>query len=468
MSGFRFRRTPDPSKPGTIYRSKPRIGRSRSLSSGPPYLDGSARPSASPSAVTPPAGVGEVYRDYGGDPDDSRQDGRVFDDPGHDLPAGPADGPDAGRAGRPYGATAGDRAGEGFDGNRGPAARPGFPGSPQRTFKLPRLRVPRLSLVVLLLVVVLIGYPVLLALTAWSSLNRVDALAPAHKIADTEDTPGRTFLVVGSDSRGDLSKAERKRLGTGSTSGQRTDTIMLLHVPSGGGPTVLISVPRDSYVPIPGRSKNKINAAYAYGGAPLLVRTLEQATGLRIDEYVETGLGGFANIVDAIGGVRLCPKRAMNDKDAHINLKKGCQQMDGTTALGYARARKSDPRGDLGRVERQRETLAAIAGKTLSPGTLLKPWRSFPAAKAGGGALTVDEGTSPVALTRFVLAMRAVSGGNGLSLTVPIGNPNLSTSSGSAVQWDRTQALALFQALQKDDTESIRSIAAAQEKARNG
>jgi anionic cell wall polymer biosynthesis LytR-Cps2A-Psr (LCP) family protein len=191
-------------------------------------------------------------------------------------------------------------------------------------------------------------------------------------------------------------------------------------------------------------------------------------TGLRIDEYVETGLGGFANIVDAVGGVTLCPKRNMKDKDAHINLKKGCQEMDGTTALGYARARKSDPRGDLGRVERQRETLAAIANKTLSPGTLLQPWRSFPAAKAGGGALTMDESTSTLALTRFVLAMRAVSGGNGLSLTVPIGNPDLRTpNAGSAVQWDRTQALALFKALQQDDTESIRSIADAQEKARN-
>jgi len=468
MSGFKFRRAPDPSKPGTIYRSKPKIGRNRGLSSGPPYLDGSVRQPASPSAVTPASGVGAVYREHGGSPDGGSQYGRVVDDPGHNSPAGgPAGygqqggygGPPDGSAGGPYG---GNRGSAGPPAGRGPA------GAPSKTPWRPRLRVPRPSLIVLILLVVLIGYPILLGLTAWTSLNRVDALAPAHKIADTADTPGRTYLVVGSDSRSDLTQAERKRLGTGSAAGQRTDTIMLLHVPSGGGPTVLISVPRDSYVSIPGRSqKNKINAAYAFGGAPLLVRTVEKATGLRIDDYVETGLGGFADIVDAIGGVRLCPKRNMNDKDAHINLKKGCQQMDGKTALGYARARKSDPRGDLGRVERQRETLAAIASKTLSPGTLLQPWRSFPAAKAGGGALTVDEGTSPLALARFVLAMRAVSGGNGLSLTVPIGNPNLSTNVGSAVQWDRTQALALFTALQKDDTEAIRSMAAAQEKARN-
>jgi LCP family protein required for cell wall assembly len=325
------------------------------------------------------------------------------------------------------------------------------------------LRRPRLSLIILVLVVVLIGYPALLGITAWKSLHRIDALAPAHAVTDTPDTPGRTYLVVGSDSRQDLTAAERKKLGTGSTDGQRTDTIMLLHVPAGGGPTVLVSVPRDSYVSIPGHGKNKINAAYAFGGAPLLVRTLEQASGVRIDEYVETGLGGFANVVDALGGVVLCPKFAMKDHDAHINLKKGCQTMDGKTALGYARARHSDPRGDLGRVERQRETLAAIAKKTLAPSTLIQPWKALPAAKAGGGALTVDKGTSPLGLAHFVLAMKAVAGGGGLSLTVPISNPDFRTPGGaSAVLWDRTKALDLFHDLKVDDTEAIRPIAAAQ------
>ena len=172
---------------------------------------------------------------------------------------------------------------------------------------------------------------------------------PTRAKAEPADTPGRTFLVVGSDSRDNLSAQERKNLGTGKVAGRRTDTIMLLHIPSGGGPTVLVSVPRDSYVSIPGKGKNKINAAYAFGGPSLLVRTIEQATGLRVDDYVETGLGGFANIVDAVGGVQICPKFDMNDKDAHIKLTKGCQEADGKVALGYARARKSDPRGDLGR-----------------------------------------------------------------------------------------------------------------------
>jgi len=466
MSGFRRRRPPDPSRPGTIYRSKPKLGRSRGLSAGPPYLDsgqgGSAaepsspsgdpfdRSSATPAGGVGAGGVGTVYRDHGGDPQPADQYGNLLDH----------------REGEPR--RPGSQPGyPGGPGQRGPGpARPGGPGGAGGVGVpawLRRLRRPRLSLIIVVVLVLLIGYPVLLGVTAWKSVNRVNALAPAHAVTDTADTPGTTYLVVGSDSRSDLTDAERKRLGTGSTTGQRTDTIMLLHVPAGSGPTVLVSVPRDSYVSIPGHGQNKINAAYAYGGAPLLIRTLEQASGVRIDEYVETGLGGFASVVDALGGVTLCPKFNMKDKDAHINLKKGCQPMDGKTALGYARARHSDPRGDLGRVERQRETLAAIAKKTLAPSTLIQPWRAFPAAKAGGGALTVDESTSPLGLAHFVLAMRAVAGGGGLSLTVPISNPDFRTPSGaSAVQWDRAQALTLFHDLKVDNTEAIKPIAAAQ------
>jgi LCP family protein required for cell wall assembly len=301
----------------------------------------------------------------------------------------------------------------------------------------------------------LIAYPVALFVVAWTSLGRVDALGGS----DSAGTPGRTYLVVGSDSRETLTPEERKRLSTGRIAGRRTDTIMLLHVPSGGGPTVLVSIPRDSYVAIPGHGSSKVNAAYAFGGPALLVRTLEQATGLVIDEYVETGLGGFADVVDAIGGVRICPKRAMKDAHADLNIKSGCQDVDGTTALGYARARYSDPLGDLGRVQRQREVLSAIAGKTLSPAVIALPWRSFPAARAGGGALTVDQSTSPTALARFVLAMRSVAGGGGVSLTVPVARADYRTSAGLCVLWDERAADRLFAALRQDDTEAVRPIA---------
>lgn len=351
--------------------------------------------------------------------------------------------------------------GPGIPGGPGPGPAPGVPGVPPGRGGRRRRRL-RLRWIVPLVVLLLVAYPAALFGVAWSHLGKVAAIPSGTRPAET---PGTTYLVVGSDARDNLTRAERAKLGTGSVAGKRTDTIMLLHVPASGGPTVLVSVPRDSYVPIPGHGRNKINAAYAFGGPQLLVRTIEQVAGVRVDGYVETGLLGYADLVNAVGGVDVCVKRAMNDPKAHINLKPGCQTFDGPTALGYARARYSDPRGDLGRVDRQRQVLAAIAGKTLSPSVVLVPWRAFPAASAGGGALTVDEQLSPGGLAAFVMAMRSVAGGSGLSLTVPISNPDLSTPVGSAVQWDRTKALALFDNLRRDDTEAIRPLADEQKKA---
>jgi LCP family protein required for cell wall assembly len=408
-------------RPGTVYRSRPRLFRRAEPLQGPPFLDRPAAPGAAGGGyATPPGGA------YPSAP--------------HRLPPARPSGPPAGAPGPPSGPRD----------PYGPA-----PGSRRRV----RVRWWWIALPVALL---LVAYPIALFLVAWSGLNRVAAL-PADAPAQT---PGRTFLVVGSDSREQLTAAQRRALHTGQAGGRRTDTIMLLHVPDGDGPTVLVSVPRDSYVPIPGHGKNKINAAYAFGGPQLLVRTVEQATGLHVDSYVETGLGGYAQLVDAVGGIDVCVKRALKDPKAHINVKAGCQTFDGATALGYARARYADPRGDLGRVERQRQVLAAIAGKTLSPSVLAVPWRAFPAASAGAGALTVDEGMSPTGLLAFVQAMRAVAGGGGLSLTVPVANAALRTpNAGEAVQWNSAQAGQLFDDLRRDDTNAIKPLADAQKKA---
>jgi LCP family protein required for cell wall assembly len=318
---------------------------------------------------------------------------------------------------------------------------------------------PGWKAIVLIVVLALVVYPVALFFVGWRHLGRVDALP-----ADTAATPGRTYLVVGSDSRKGLTKAQRKKLHTGGDFGQRTDTIMLLHLPANGGPNVLMSIPRDSYVAIPGHGKNKINAAYAYGGPKLLAKTIEQATGVQIDDYAEIGLGGFASMVDAVGGVQICPKRDMKDKDAGLNVKKGCQQADGATALGYARARHSDPRGDLGRVERQREVLGAIVAKASTPTTLVNPFKAFPLASSGASTLTIDEHTGPVALLKFLLGMKSAAGGGGLSITVPVSGTGTRPGAGSVVLWDQEQADIVFNALRESDTRPIIPIAAQQKK----
>ncbi len=304
------------------------------------------------------------------------------------------------------------------------------------------------AVVLVLLLVVAVGYPFLLARTAMGNVNRVDALS-ASTVADT---PGRTILVVGSDSR------DGTDIG-GADNSARTDTILLLHRPR-TGPTVLLSIPRDSDVDVPGQGENKINAAYAIGGPPLLVATVEQATGLHVDSYVETGLAGFGEVVDAVEGVRICPKEAMQDPLADdLDIQAGCQQADGQVALGYARSRKLDARGDLGRVERQREVMAAIAAKGFAPATVLNPFNAFPLAEAGGSALTMDEQDGITDLGFFLLAMRDSAGGDGISLTVPVADTTRRTEHGVVVDWDQAKADTVFQALRDSSTEGIRTIA---------
>jgi LCP family protein required for cell wall assembly len=225
--------------------------------------------------------------------------------------------------------------------------------------------------------------------------------------------------------------------------------MMLLHIPRGTGPPTLVSLPRDSYVPIPGRGWNKLNAAYAFGGPKLLARTVEQVTDVRIDHYMEVGFDGFASVVDAVGGVRICVKEPIRDPNAALRLKAGCQLLDSKQALGYVRTRAS-ARGDLDRVERQQEFLGALIDKATSPGVLLNPFRNVRLALNGTDSIAVDDGDHVYHLLRFPFAMRAVSGGGGVATTVPVAGTETVPGAGSVVRWDRQRALALFEALRQD------------------
>lgn len=330
-----------------------------------------------------------------------------------------------------------------------PGQPPVLPGKPRKR----RNWIGRtIGLVVLLFLLVLICVP----LYAWSKINKVDAMPSGDRPAET---PGTTYLLVGSDSREGLTKEEGAKLGTGAKDvGKRTDTIMLLHKPASDGPPVLVSLPRDSYVKIPGHGSNRINAAFAFGGPKLLVQTIEQNTGLRIDEYVEIGFGGFVSIVDSVGGIHMCLPKAMKDKDAHINLPAGCQELTGKEALGFVRARKSVAGGDLGRVENQRKMVGAIADKVVGPGTVLNPWRYYKVATSGADALTIDNGTGPLDMFGFARAMQSVSGKNGVTLTVPVsGSDNVNGA--SVLRWDREKALALFKLLKQDKTTGMAQFA---------
>jgi LCP family protein required for cell wall assembly len=305
---------------------------------------------------------------------------------------------------------------------------------------------PRWGRITMLALLLWLVFLVAVPFWAMSTIDKVDAEPSGER---PDNTLGSVYLLVGSDSREGLTAKERKQLHTGNAEGERTDTILLLYEPPFGGKTLLISLPRDSIVDIPGVGTTKINAAYAYGGPKLLVETVESETGLYVDNYVEIGLGGFVNLVDAVGGVKICPKQRMDDPLAGLHIKKGCQEADGATALAYARSRHTYDTGDIGRGEAQREVIGQVAGKAASPWSVINPFRYFALNKAGADALRVGENVGPIDMARFAWAVRKVSGKSedGKTCTVPLAD--------LSVHWDSDRARALFNKMQEGETDHI-------------
>lgn len=278
----------------------------------------------------------------------------------------------------------------------------------------------------------------LVVVTLWSDarLVRVES-TPEQQVANTA---GTNWLLVGSDSRQGLSEEEALELGTGGDMGAgRTDTIILLHIPRlGGGEARLISIPRDSLVAIPGYGENKINAAFAYGGPQLLTETVEAETGLRIDHYAEIGMGGLARLVDAVGGVEICPEYPIVDPLANLDVAAGCQTMDGPTALGYVRTRAT-PMADLDRVARQREFFTALMREIVAPATVLNPVRLISLVNSGAATFTVGDNDHVWHLARIAVAM---SGGLSTE-TVPVAG-FLDTAVGNVVLWEEPATEAMW------------------------
>ncbi|WP_236683317.1 LCP family protein [Demequina sediminicola] len=268
----------------------------------------------------------------------------------------------------------------------------------------------------------------LVAFLIWvnGQINHVDALSGAA------NTPGDTTLIVGSDSRDGWSASD-------TTEGQRTDTIMLLHDPE-DGPTALISIPRDTLVDIPGYGQNKINASFSFGGAPLLVETVEGLTGLTMDAYLEVGFTGVEEIVDAVGGVELCLDYDVSDELSKLEWEAGCHVADGETALAFSRMRYSDPLGDIGRAERQRQVVAAVADEVLSPATILNPFQLIPVTEAGLDAFRVSDGTGVFDLAGLALTMNSALSGGAVTGTPPIASMGYDVPGvGSTVLLDDTK-----------------------------
>jgi LCP family protein required for cell wall assembly len=271
-----------------------------------------------------------------------------------------------------------------------------------------------------------------------------------------EDRPesgeGTNYLIVGSDSRDDLSEEEQNELHTGDTGGQRTDTMILLHVGDNGN--TMISLPRDSLVTIPeftGSTSGdripasedvKLNEAYSDEGPWLLVRTVEYNLDLRIDHYLEIGFGGFANVVDALGGVEMCFDEPVQDQNSGADFEAGCHNLNGAEALAFNRQRYQEQLGDLGRTQNQQEFLGTISDKAASPSTILNPFRLYPTLGAGLDSLVVDEDMSLWDLRAVFYAMRGAR-----QMNIPCRD--------LAVHWDENRVERLVEQLRNDERVTV-------------
>lgn len=320
-----------------------------------------------------------------------------------------------------------------------PAKKPKKPRKPWRTFR----RIVTWTL--LAYVIWLIGLAGYIAF----SLVKIDALSPNP----IPDTAGTVWLMVGSDSRAGLTAKERKEYKTGSDDGERTDTIMLVHLQPGKAPK-MVSIPRDSWVTIPahtrangvqvGPQKAKINASFAFGGAKLLTETVEYNTGLRVDHYMQVGMGGIVTLTNAVGGVEVCFEKAIKDKNSGLDVQPGCQVLDGGTALAWVRMRYADVTGDFGRMQRQQEWIRLVMHEILSWQTLLNPVEQWHIANAILAAIQIDKGTNTIDLGKFALGMSKLAGGSGEITTVPSRAGDHWQGGQWVINWDTPKSDRLF------------------------
>jgi LCP family protein required for cell wall assembly len=378
---------------------------------------------------------------------------------------------DAGRApGRPAGTP---RPGSGSSqlpahldprgGSRGsPAGRPGSAGRSRRMARL-------LSWVAVLTSVSILAT----AGAGWALLRHYDGnIARIGGVFDGGgDRPqdvsrdATTFLVVGSDTRGDLAPGEGTQ-GEGDelVEGERSDTVILAHFFGGTDQAQLVSFPRDSWVTIPEHTdpqtgdfrparEAKLNEALNDGGPALVVRTVEQLTGVRIDHYVQVDFDGFKTMVDRLGGVEVCLTEPARDRFSGIDLDAGRHHVDGDVALAFVRQRQGTgiSGGDLGRIERQQQFLGAMVREVLSAGTLLNPVKLNGFLTAATRSLQVDDGTSAGDLQDLAFRMRGFEAGGVAFATVPVADPDARRGRGqSVVLLDEPAAEQLFDRIRRD------------------
>jgi LCP family protein required for cell wall assembly len=276
----------------------------------------------------------------------------------------------------------------------------------------------------------------------------------------------QTFLIVGSDNRAGLTKAQIAKLHVGhgtaaNGAGQRSDTMMLVHISKARDEVTVVSLPRDSLVTVPrwkdssgkwhAASQQKLNAAFSFGGAPLAIKTIELATGVTINHYIEISFAGFVKMVNAVGSVRVCSPTAVTDKDSGLKLVKGENTLNSTEAMAYVRARHAFATQDLARIDHQQQFIAALFKAATQKDILFNPLKLNQFIGAALSSVTVDSHLSKANLLALATRLRTVAANKLQFVTVPIADNNYDAPGlGSTVKWDAVKAHLLFSRLQAD------------------
>jgi LCP family protein required for cell wall assembly len=290
-------------------------------------------------------------------------------------------------------------------------------------------------------------------------IDAFDALAKNGIHRPAEDAKAQNFLLVGSDTRAGADAVYNAAKGSADyTSGERSDTMMLVHVPTGPAKASIISFPRDSWVEIPKWTDTKgghhpahmakLNAAFSEGGSPLLVATLEQLSGIRVDHVVQIDFTGFKNMVNALGGISVCVKTTRHDHDSGDNLVAGAvHKINGDQALAFVRDRKGLPGGDIDRIADQQYFLSVVLHKVLSAGTLTNPAKLYSFATAAARSMTTDKGFGINAMKTLATRLHSIDPAHVTFLQVPVLNTSAREDGQSVVELDSAHLAAVFAAM---------------------
>ncbi|OIV38611.1 hypothetical protein BIV57_04995 [Mangrovactinospora gilvigrisea] len=303
----------------------------------------------------------------------------------------------------------------------------------------------------------------------WTTLARLNgSVGHVDAFAGLAGRPGagrgQDLLVVGTDDREGVSPAELRRLHAGGQSCDCTDTMLLVHLSADRRHAAVVSIPRDSYVEIPAhRDKHtgrevpaghgKINAAFGMGGPALAVNTVEQATGIRVDHYLQVNFLSFVSTVDALGGVTVCTPRPLVDPESGLDLAPGTHRLDGAEALRYVRARHVDGSSDLGRMSRQQQFVVQMARQAQGSGLMMDPPRLQRVVSAALRSLTADRGLTATDLVALASDLKDLRPQDITRQTVPLAAVDHPVPGwGSTVLWDTAAADRLFEDLRADRT----------------